>query len=152
MRLRRPDASVLLRLGGSLSLLVLMIATRWFGLSRPAHGAFGAAGSTAAGAWGMLHLVRWLLLLAIVTAPLSVAVRSRAMAAVALGLGLIATGGLFLRLLIALPDPAAVLDVKVGGYLALIASAALTLGAWEAPVPARVGRAGDVRRGPHPLA
>jgi hypothetical protein len=130
---------VLLRAGGGLALVIAMFATSWYGLSTPAHsvhGSFGAAGSTAASAWSTLKLVRWLLLLAVAAGALSLVVAHRAAADLALGLGALATGALFYRLLIVLPDPRAVLDVKVGGYLALIACGALTLGAYEAETTA----------------
>jgi hypothetical protein len=112
-----------------------MLATDWYGISTPARGAFGAAGATAAGPWSMLAVVRWWLVLAIAGALLSVLVRHRGMADVAGVFGLIATATLFYRLLVVLPDPHAVLDVKLGGYLALIACAALTIGAYEAEAP-----------------
>jgi hypothetical protein len=129
---RLPRASVLLRAGGALALVILMFATSWYGLSSPAQGSFGAAGSTAASAWTMLRIVRWLLLLTVAAGALSLIVPHRGVADGALLLGLLATGALFYRLLIVLPDPHAVLDVKVGGYLALVACATLTLGAYEA--------------------
>jgi hypothetical protein len=127
------EPSLLLRAGGAIALLILMFATSWFGLSTAAHGSFGASGSTAAGVWKMLTVVRWLLLVAAGGALLSIAVRHPHLADAALLLGVIATATLFYRLLINLPDPHAVLDVKVGGYLALVACGALTLGAYEAP-------------------
>jgi hypothetical protein len=129
---RWADTSLALRVGGALGLLILMLATNWYGLSTPAHGSFGAAGSTAADAWTTLRVVRWWLLLAIAGALASVVIRHRGMADAAVVFGLIATLMLFYRLLIVLPDPNAVLDVKLGGYLALLACAALTLGAYEA--------------------
>ena len=135
MRRRRPvELSVALRVGGALALVALMFATSWYGLSTPARGTFATAGSTAAGPWSTLHVLRWLLLLAAAAALLSVGLRRRPMVDAALVLALIAGGGLFIRLLVALPDPRAVLDVKVGGYGALIACGALCLGAWEAQV------------------
>ncbi len=130
MRWREP--SVILRVGGALALLVLMLATSWYGISTPARGSFGAAGATAAGPWSLLSVVRWWLVLAIAGSLLSVLVRHRGMADAAGVFGLIATATLFYRLLVVLPDPHAVLDVKLGGYLALIACAALTVGAYEA--------------------
>ncbi len=129
------EPSLVLRVVGAVALLVLMLATSWFGLSTPAHGSFGATGSTAVGAWTMLRVVRWWLVLAIAGSLLSVVVRHRRMADAASLLGLIATATLFYRLLLVLPDPHAVLDVKVGGYLALAACAALTIGAYEAEAP-----------------
>ncbi len=123
---------MLLRIGGALALGILMLATSWYGLSTPAQGSFGAADATAAHAWSVLHVVRWWLLLAIGGSLASVVIRHRGMADGALVFGLIATGTLFYRLLIVLPDPHTVLDVKVGGYGALLACAALTLGAYEA--------------------
>jgi hypothetical protein len=126
-----------LRVGGAIALLVLMVATDWYGLSTPARGSFGAAGQAAASAWSTLQVVRWWLVLAIVGSLLSVVVRHRSMADAAAVLGLIATATLFYRLLVVLPEPHAVLDVKLGGYLALLACAALTIGAYEAEPPAR---------------
>jgi hypothetical protein len=119
-------------MGGALALAILMFATRWYGLSTPARGTFGAAGSTAAHAWSMLPVVRWFLLLAIAGALASVLIPHRGMADAAVVFGLIAAGTLFYRLLIVLPDPDAVLDVKLGGYGALLACAALTIGAYVA--------------------
>jgi hypothetical protein len=130
--LRRGRPSVLLRAGGGVALVVLMFATRWYGLSTPAHGSFGAAAATAAGVWSTLSVVRWLLLVAVAAGALSLLVPRGRVADLTLALGLVATGALFYRLLIVLPDPHAVLDVKIGGYLALVACAALTLGAYEA--------------------
>jgi hypothetical protein len=126
---------VLLRAGGAAALLILMFATSWYGLSTGAHGAFGASVSSAAGVWRMLTVERWLLLAAAIAAFISVAVSRGRVADVAMLIGAVATIVLFYRLLINLPDPHAVLDVKLGGYLALIACAALTLGAYEAPNP-----------------
>lgn len=136
---RRPpvwrQTSVILRVGGAGALLVLMLATDWYGLSTPAHGSFGAAGSRAASAWSTLSVIRWWLVLAVAGSLLSVVVRHRAMTEVAALVGLIATATLFYRLLVVLPEPHAVLDVKLGGYLALLACAALTIGAYEAEPP-----------------
>ena len=126
------EPTLVLRVGGAIALLVLMVATDWYGLSTPARGSFGAAGATAAGAWSTLRVVRWWLVLAIAGSLLSVVVRHRGMADAASVFGLIATATLFYRLLIVPPHPHAVLDVKLGGYLALLACAALTIGAYEA--------------------
>ncbi len=131
-RSRWRELSLILRVGGALALLVLMLATDWYGISTPARGSFGAAGATAASAWSTLEVVRWWLLLAIAGALASVVVRHRGMADAAAVFGLIATATLFYRLLVVLPDPHAVLDVKLGGYLALVACAALTVGAYQA--------------------
>jgi hypothetical protein len=129
---RWPEVSRLLRVGGAVALLILMFATSWYGLSTPARASFGAAHSTATHVWSMLSIVRWWLLLAVAGALASVVIDHRGMADAAAVFGLIATGALFYRLLVVLPDPDAVLDVKLGGYLALLACAALTLGAYEA--------------------
>ncbi|HET9073908.1 MAG TPA: hypothetical protein VFN48_04960 [Solirubrobacteraceae bacterium] len=131
-RLHGPELSVGLRLGGAVALVVFMFATSWYGVSTPARGPFGTATATVAGAWSMLQLLRWVLLLTAAAALLSLGVRGRAAVDAARLLSGVATVGLFLRLLVVPPDPHAVLDVKVGGYLALIACAALCLGAWEA--------------------
>jgi hypothetical protein len=130
--------SVTLRLGGAVGLLVLMFATAWYGVSTPAGGAFGAAGSGAVHVWEALTIVRWVLLAAVVSAASSLGLASRASADVALGVGLLATALLVYRLLIVLPEPHAVLDVKLGGYLALLACAALTLGAYQAEIGPRI--------------
>lgn len=129
-----------------------MFATSWYGLSTTAHGSFGAAGSSAAGVWRMLTIVRWLLLLAAGSALLSLALRHPHAVDLVLALGVLATVTLFYRLVIDLPDPHAVLDVKVGGYFALVACAALTLGAYEAPSHRSVDASGKSETATTPAA
>jgi hypothetical protein len=138
--------------GGAVALVVMMRVTSWYGLSTPAHGSFGAAGSTAASAWSMLSVVRWWLLLAVAGAVLSVLIRHRGIAGAAAVLGAIATATLFYRLLIVPPDPHAVLDVKLGGYFAVLACAALTLGAYEADAAPGGARAPVTGGNPPPAA
>jgi hypothetical protein len=129
-----PRVDLTLRIGGALALAGLLLFTRWYGVSIPAHGSFGAARSGAVGAWKVLGIVRWLIPLALLSVTVSLLIPRAAVADAAVLIGLLTTAALFYRLEIVTPDPRAVLDVKVGGYLALLASAALTLGAWEAPV------------------
>ncbi|WP_249009773.1 hypothetical protein [Conexibacter sp. DBS9H8] len=128
-----PRIDLRLRIGGAVALAILLLFTRWYGVSTPAHGSFGAAGSSAVGGWKALGILRWLIPLALLGVTASLLSPRAAVADVAVLGGLLCTAALLYRLVFVLPDPHAVLDVKVGGYLALVASAALTLGAWEAP-------------------
>lgn len=124
---------MLLRAGAVAALAILLFGTRWFGLATAAHGSFGAATATAVRPWQLLGITRWLVLAAMAATLVSLLRVNGRVAAVATLLGAIATAALIDRLLIDLPDSRAVLDVKLGGYLALIACGALTLGAYEAP-------------------
>jgi hypothetical protein len=123
----------------ALLLLVFMFAFKWFGVvERP--GAAGSSGKqSAAGAWTELSIVRWLLLLSVLVTLGSVVIhvsqrshgsQTNTTLPVTL-LGGLAALALFYRLLIDLPSPHTVVDVKLGGFLGLLAAIGIAFGGLE---------------------
>jgi hypothetical protein len=122
-------------------LLVLMFATKWFGLAQtPRPSATRAAISTAENAWHALPVVRWVMLLTIFVALGSVMVRAQQSShgtktdtgPVVAALGALTAALLAYRVLIDLPSPREVVDQKLGAYLGLLAAIGIALGGYEA--------------------
>jgi hypothetical protein len=124
----------------ALLLLVVMFATKWFGVAGiPGTSAHAQAVSTE-NAWSGLSVVRWLMLLTIAAAGTALAVHlvsvSRStVALVRLALAaLSALTALLLtyRVLIDLPSPSDVVDQKLGALLGLLCAYGIATGAFEA--------------------
>jgi len=125
-------------LAGGVALLVLMFVTQWYGAVELPRHALTAAPPTATGPWSQLRLLRWLML---ITALAGIALpgvglvrRSRyALPAgrVIMVLAVLTSLALFYRVLINPPSAAAIDDVKLGAYLALLSAVAIALGAAE---------------------
>ena len=125
----------------ALALLVLMFATAWFGVDRIPSAASTATGSAfAEDAWHGLTLIRWLMLMTVVAAFVTVAIHITQPARVALArirlallaLATVTAGALIFRVLIVLPSPDRVVDQKLGGVLGMLASLGIAFGAYEA--------------------
>ncbi|MDQ6605995.1 MAG: hypothetical protein M3Z06_05525 [Actinomycetota bacterium] len=123
----------------ALLLLVCTFGLKWFGVvSRPGVG--GDAGKqSAAGAWTELTVLRWLVLLTALVALGSVVIHvtqrshgSQTNTALPVTLlGALTSLLLFYRLLIDLPSPHTVVDVKLGGFLGLLSAIGIALGGLE---------------------
>jgi hypothetical protein len=124
----------------ALLLLVLMFATRWYGVAGvPDPSAARPAISTAVDAYNGLPVVRWVMLLTICAALGSVVLHasqrshgnrtdtSRLVA----GLGSLTALLLVYRVLIALPSPGRVTDQKLGALLGLLCAFGIALGGWQ---------------------
>ena len=111
-----------LRIGGAVTVAVCLFALPWYGRSLPAAGAFAAAHASTVTGWSSVGPLRFLLLLTAVV-PARPAVVLAGVSGV----------WLLLRLTWLVPDPGAVLDPALGGFLALAGVGAIGLGAWESP-------------------
>jgi hypothetical protein len=115
-----------------------MFAFKWFGVvGRPRAGDSGK--QSAASAWTELSVVRWLLLLTALVALGSVVIhisqrshgsQTNTTLPVTL-LGGLSSLLLFYRLLVDLPSPHTVVDVKIGGFLGLLAAIGIAVGGLE---------------------
>lgn len=136
-RLRNGDRVVAL---GALALLLVTFFFKWFGVHVPAlFSAFVAANgtSTSANAWHSLDVIRWLLVLTILAAVVLVALvgtgrRSQASLAALMvfGLGLLSTALVLYR--VAISNPFAHAEVKLGAWLGLGACALIAYGGYLA--------------------
>jgi hypothetical protein len=137
-RRARIHTGELLSAASALALLPIMFLLEWFGtVGLPRSRRSGL--ETAETAWRGLTYTRWVMLLAIAVALGSVALHasqrthgtrtdtSRVTAAV----GTLAAGLLAYRVLIQLPDPSSVVDIKIGAYLGLVAALGIALGGWD---------------------
>jgi hypothetical protein len=117
---------------------------------------------TAVTAWKELSIARWILLLAIVVALGSVILHAtqrshgtKTDTSVAVFVaGAIAAVVLGYRVLINLPHPSSVVDIKIGAYLGLLATLGIALGGYDSILEERVRRGKSRRRrsGQRPLA
>jgi hypothetical protein len=123
----------------ALLLLVLMSATKWYGTVSPAGAANHGGRASSATAWSELSDVRWLLALTILAAFAAVLLHAtqRSHGAqtdtsfVLATLGTLSAIALFVRVLVDLPAPHAVIDAKLGAYLGLLAAIGIALGGVE---------------------
>jgi len=125
---------------GALLLLILMFATKWYGVAGvPDPSAARPAISTAENAWYGLSVVRWVMLVCILAALSSVILHAsqrshgtRTDTSLAiLGLGGLTFVLLFYRVLLVLPQASKVIDQKLGAVLGLTCALAITLGGVE---------------------
>jgi hypothetical protein len=140
--LRRGAASLepgdLLAALSATALLVLLFAFAWYGVDQPPGRADGAQRATAENGWHGLTDVRWLVLLsalgAIGAALLHLNQRGHGQrtntgGVIAL-LGALTAALLTVRVLIDLPDPASVVDQKLGAYLGVLSAYGMALGGY----------------------
>lgn len=123
----------------AVALVVLMFAAAWFGVD----GIPGRPGKSAAAspenAWDGLTVIRWLMLLTVLSAFGAIAIHARrpsrvTVARVRLAVLVLsaATATLVIfRVLIDLPSPDRVVDQKLGAVLGVIAALGIVLGAYE---------------------
>jgi hypothetical protein len=132
---------------GATGLLVCLFALQWFGAVGPSQGLERTGRQLALGGWQTLTATRWLLvglcaagLLAGLTGR--PAIRSRpglpALLAALAGAATVLVG---YRILIDPPQPTRIVDVKLGGYVALLCAAAIAAGAADVWRGARDARA-----------
>jgi hypothetical protein len=123
----------------ALALVVVMFAFRWYGTVALPRAAQQAGMSSAENAWHALAVVRWLMLLTVLgalagalvlTVPRLETVRLWSTSTLA-GLATLTAAVLAYRVLIDPPAAAAVVDVKLGGYLGLLCSVGIALGAHD---------------------
>jgi hypothetical protein len=132
---------------GATGLLVCLFALRWFGAVGPSQGLERTGRQLALGGWQTLTATRWVLI-ALCAAGLLAglagqrAIRSRPeLSALLAALAGAATVLVGYQILIDPPQPARIVDVKLGGYVALLCAAAIAAGAAGAWRGARDARA-----------
>ena len=120
-----------------LGLLACMFALPWYGVDGIAS--TGGRVVWTENAWDALGLVRWVMLLTVLTALGAVALRWRqrghgtltSIGGWVASLGLLTVVLLVYRVLIDLPDASRVPDQKLGSLLGLAAAIGLALGGWD---------------------
>src|ERR1700742_5113867 len=147
----------------ALALLVIMFATKWYGVAGvPDPSAVRPAVSTAENAWHGLTVTRWVLLATIVAAIGAVVLHASQRrhgnktdtSLIVAALGALSAVLLVYRVLIVLPSPPRVIDQKLGAFLGLLCALGIAWGGYEAirEQRARVRAAGAApahRRRPH---
>jgi hypothetical protein len=140
----------LIAAASALLLLILMSATEWYSVAGIPGTSAHAQAVTTQNAWTALTVVRWLMLLTIVSAFASVAVhvfRASASAVAVARLAVTALGSLTAllvtyRVLIDLPSPSDVVDQKLGAVLGVVCAYGIAVGGFESirEQRARAGR------------
>jgi hypothetical protein len=143
LRLRQ---GALITAGSALVLLVVMFATKWYGVDEiPGRVATRTQVTHAANAWHTLTIVRWLMLATIVVAVGSVLLhgsqhshgsKTNTGALVAV-LGSITAAALIYRVLIDLPSAGSVVDQKLGAIIGLLAAVGIAFGGYESMLEER---------------
>lgn len=151
LRLRQ---GALITAGSAVALLVLMFATKWYGVDEiPGRVATRTQVTHAASAWNALSIVRWLMLVTIVVAIGSVLLhgsqrshgaKTNTGALVAV-LGAITSVVLIYRVLIDLPSGNSVVDQKLGAILGVLAAIGIAFGGYASMLEERE----RARRGAH---
>ncbi len=149
MRTRpRVHTGQLISIVSSLLLVALMFAMDWYGVVRqPQMHRVGVNG--AENAWTALTVLRWGILLSVVVTIGAIAIRAsqrRHGTRTETGTAVMVTGAviaalLIYRVLIDPPDPASVVDVKLGAVLGLLAAVGIAVGGVESFHQERRGRA-----------
>jgi hypothetical protein len=140
----------LIAAASALLLLILMSATEWYSVAGIPGTSAHAQAVTTENAWTALTVVRWLMLLTIISAFASVAVhvvRASASAVALARLAVTALGSLTAllvtyRVLIDLPSPSDVIDQKLGAVLGVVCAYGIAVGGFESirEQRARAGR------------
>ena len=143
LRLRQ---GALISAGSAVVLLVVMFATKWYGVDEiPGRVATRTQVTHAASAWHALSIVRWLMLVTIVVAIGSVLLhgsqhshgsKTNTGALVAV-LGSITSVVLIDRVLIDLPSANSVVDQKFGAIVGLLAAIGIAIGGYESMLEER---------------
>ena len=142
----RPRLGESISAGCALALLILMLATAWYGVAGvpdPTYARHAVSGTETG--WAALPAVRWVIVLTAIVAVGAIVLRisqrehgrqtdaSRLVAA----LGLLCSALLIYRVLIVLPSPDKVLDQKLGALLGLACALGIALGGHESIVERR---------------
>jgi hypothetical protein len=152
----RPRLGELISAGSALALLILLLATAWYGVAGVPDPTYArpAVSGTETG-WDGLTDVRWVIVLTAIVAVGAIVLRisqrehgrqtdsSRLVTA----LGLLCSALLIYRVLIVLPSPDKVLDQKLGALLGLVCALGIALGGNESLVQRR-SRPATVRHRP----
>jgi hypothetical protein len=143
LRLRQ---GALITAGSALVLLIVMFATKWYGVNEiPGRVATRTQITHATNAWNSLSLVRWLMLATIVVAVGSVLLhgsqrshgsKTNTGALVAV-LGSITAAVLIYRVLIDLPSAGSVVDQKFGAIIGVLAAIGIAIGGYESMLEER---------------
>ena len=142
----RPRLGELISAGCALALLILLLATAWYGVAGVPDPTYArpAVSGTETG-WEALTDVRWVIVLTAIVAVGAIVLRisqrehgrqtdaSRLVTA----LGLLCSALLIYRVLIVLPSPDKVLDQKLGALLGLGCALGIALGGHESIVERR---------------
>jgi hypothetical protein len=143
LRLRQ---GALITAGSALVLLVVMFATKWYGVDEiPGRVATRTQVTHAANAWQALTIVRWLMLATIVVAVGSVLLHGSQHAhgsktntgPLVAVLGSITAAVLIYRVLIDLPSAGSVVDQKLGAIIGLLAAVGIAFGGYESTLEER---------------
>jgi hypothetical protein len=143
LRLRQ---GALITAGSALVLLIVMFATKWYGVNEiPGRVATRTQVTHAANAWHALTIVRWLMLATIVVAIGSVLLHGSQHAhgsktntgALVAVLGSITAAVLIYRVLIDLPSAGAVVDQKLGAIVGVLAAIGIAFGGYESMLEER---------------
>jgi hypothetical protein len=146
MRESRPRLGELISAGCALALLILLLATAWYGVAGVPDPTYArpAVSGTETG-WDGLSDIRWVIVVTAIVAVGAVVLRisqrehgrqtdaSRLVTA----LGLLCSALLIYRVLIVLPSPDKVLDQKLGALLGLGCALGIALGGHESIVERR---------------
>lgn len=151
LRLRQ---GALITAGSALVLLVVMFATKWYGVNEiPGRVATRRQVTHAANAWNALAIVRWLMLVTIIVAIGTVLLhgsqrshgaKTNTGALVAV-LGTITVIVLIYRVLIDLPSPNSIVDQKLGAIIGVLAAIGIAVGGYQSMLEERA----RARRGLH---
>jgi hypothetical protein len=137
----RVHVGELISLMSALALLVVMFATAWYGVAGvPDPSAARPAISTAADAWTVLTVTRWILVatIALVLGSVALHATQRRHGArtdtglLVAGFGTLSGGLLIWRVLVALPGSGRVIDQKLGAVLGLACALGIAWGGYEA--------------------
>jgi hypothetical protein len=143
LRLRQ---GALISAGSALVLLVVMFATKWYGVDEiPGRVATRTQVTHATNAWHSLSIVRWLMLVTIIIAVGTVLLhgsqrshgsKTNTGALVAI-LGSITAAVLIYRVLIDLPSAGSVVDQKFGAIIGVVAAIGIAVGGYESMLEER---------------
>jgi hypothetical protein len=146
MKDSRPGIGELVSAGCAVALLILMLVTAWYGVAGVPDPTYArpAVSGTETG-WGGLTDVRWVIVLTAVVAVGAVALRisqrehgrQTDASRIVTGLGVLCSGLLVYRVLIALPQSDKVIDQKLGALLGLACALGIALGGHESIVQRR---------------
>ena len=133
----RPRAGEMISAGCALALLILLLATAWYGVAGVPDPTYArpAASGTETG-WSGLPDVRWVVVLTAIVAVSAVGLRISQrehgrptdVSRLVTGLGLLCSALLIYRVLIVLPSPDKVLDQKLGALLGVGCALGVALG------------------------
>jgi hypothetical protein len=142
----RLRQGALITAGSALVLLIVMFATKWYGVDEiPGRVATRTQVTHAANAWHALTIVRWLMLATIIVAVGSVLLhgsqrshgsKTNTGALVAV-LGTITATVVIYRVLIDLPSAGSVVDQKLGAIIGVIAAVGIAFGGYESMLEER---------------